>query len=106
MCEDINISLRRLASHIRRDTRPRIELPMFSTNHHPGQIIWYDIVPVTALALALLLTFWTYQYSKLLPTGSIEHGVASYQRGRNDIPKHRQWTTVWPAVVRFDRPVI
>jgi hypothetical protein len=84
---------------------------MFSKNHRPGRIIWHDIVSVPAFALGLLLTFWTYQYSdlppKLLPThGSIQHGAASSQRERTDIPKHRQWTTVWPTVVRFDRPII
>jgi hypothetical protein len=99
----------RLASHLCRNAMARMELPMFSKNHHPGRIILHDIVPLAGFAL--LLTFLTYQYShllpKLLPTHcTIEHGVASYQRERTDIPKHRQWTTVWPTVVRFDRPVI
>jgi hypothetical protein len=84
---------------------------MFSKNHHPGRMILHDIVPVAGFALVLLITFWTYQYldllTKLLPAHwRIEHSVASYQGERTDIPKHRQWTTVWPTVVRFDRPVI
>jgi hypothetical protein len=108
MCEDINISPTRPASHPSRDAIARMELSMFSKNHRPGRIISYGSVPVAAFAL--VLAFWTYQYSdllpKLLPTHpSIEHGVPSYQRERTDIPKHRQWTTVWPTVVRFDRPV-
>jgi hypothetical protein len=84
---------------------------MFSKNHRPGRVIWQDIGSLAAFALALLLTFWTYQYSgllaKLLPTHwSIDHSMATYQRERTDIPKYRGWTTVWPTVVRFDRPVI
>jgi hypothetical protein len=84
---------------------------MFPKNERPGQIIWHDILPVAGLASALLLTFWTRQNSDLPPNSlpmhwSIDHRVASYQRERTDIPKHRQWTTVWPTVVRFDRPVI
>jgi hypothetical protein len=109
-CEDINISLTRFASHLSRDAIARMELPMFPKNR-PGRIIWHDLVPVAGFALALLLTLWTYEYSDLLPKWlptqwSIEHGVASYQRERTDIRKHGQWTTVWPTVVRFDRPVI
>jgi hypothetical protein len=45
--------------------------------------------------------------SKLLPTRwSVDHDVASYQREKIDISRHRQWTTVWPTVVRFNRPAI
>ena len=107
MCEDINISPARPASHPSRDAIARMELSMFSKNHRPGSIISYDIPFV---AFALLLAFWTYQYSDLLPNllpthPNIEHGAASNQGGRTDIPKHRRWTTVWPTVVRFDRPV-
>ena len=84
---------------------------MFQKNERAGQIIWHDILPVVALASALLLTFWTRQSSDLPPNSlpthwSIDHRVTSYQRERIDIPKHRQWTTVWPTVVRFDRPAI
>ena len=111
MCEETNISLMRLTSHLDRDAMAGMELSMISKNHRAGRIIWHDIVPLAAFALAVLLTFWTYQYSDLLsklpPTHwSIEHGVASHQRERTDIPKQRPWTTVWPTVVRFDRPVI
>jgi hypothetical protein len=84
---------------------------VFSKNHRPGRIAGHDSVPVAAFALTLLLTFRAHEYSdmlpKLLPTHwSIDHGVASYQRERTDIRKRRQWTTVWPTVVRFDRPVM
>jgi uncharacterized membrane protein len=88
-----------------------MELPMFSTSRRPRRIIWHDIVPVAAFVLALSFAFWTYQYQdkfpKLLPTHwSIDHRVASHEGESVDIPKHRQWTTVWPTVVRFDRPLI
>jgi len=74
---------------------------MFPKSDHRGRIIWRDIVPIAAFALALLLTFWTRPYSDMppnsLPThASIQHRAASDQR----------WTTVWPTVVRFDRPVV
>jgi hypothetical protein len=88
-----------------------MELPIFSKNDRPVQIISHDILPVVALAFVLLLTFWTRQTSDLPPNAlpmhwNIDHRVPSYQRERNGIPKHPQWTTVWPTVVRFDRPVI
>ena len=84
---------------------------MFSKNHRPARIVWHDIVPVAAFALALLLTLLTNQYSDMLPKllpahWSIDHREATYRRESIDIPKHRQWMTVWPTVVRFDRPVI
>jgi hypothetical protein len=41
--------------------------PMFPRTDHSGQIIWRDIVPVVALALALVLTFWTRHYDDLTP---------------------------------------
>lgn len=73
---------------------------MFKKNERPGQVIWRDIVPVAAFTLALLFTFWTRQYSDMpsnaLPMNwSIHDRAASYQH----------WTTVWPTVARFDRPV-
>ena len=78
---------------------------MFSKNHHLGRNIWHDIVPVTAFALALLLTFW--MLPKLLPTHwSVDNHAASYLRETTDVPKLRRWTTVWPTVVRFDRPMM
>jgi hypothetical protein len=40
---------------------------MFPRIDHPGQMIWRDIVPVVALALALVLTFWTRHYDDLAP---------------------------------------
>jgi hypothetical protein len=84
---------------------------MFSKNHRSGQITGHDIVAVIAFALALSLPFSIHEYSdmlsKLLPTRwSVDHDVASYQREKIDISRHRQWTTVWPTVVRFDRPAI
>jgi len=89
----------------------RMELPIFSKNYRFGRMIGHHIVPVSAFALVLLLTFLTHQYSDMLPKllsmhWSIDQGVASHQGERTDIPKHRQWTTVWPTVVRFDRPLI
>lgn len=84
---------------------------MFSKNHRSERIIGHHVVPVAAIVLVLLLTFWTHQCFDMLPKllsthWSIDHGVASYQGERTDIPKHRQWTTIWPTVVRFDRPLI
>lgn len=84
---------------------------MFPKNEHPGRIIWRDILPVVALASALLLTIWTRQNSDLPPNplymhSSIDHPVAGYQREGTDIPGHLQWMIVWPTVVRFGRPVI
>jgi hypothetical protein len=95
-------------SHLPKPSRNgKMELPVFSKNHRPARIVWHDIVPVAAFALALLLTLLTNQYSDMLPTHwSIDHREATYQRESTAIPKHRQWTTVWPTVVRFDRPVI
>jgi hypothetical protein len=99
--------LSRLASHLSRDAMARMELRMFSKGHRPGRIIWHDIVSVAAFALALGLTFWTYQHSDLLPTHwSIDQSAPYSQRERAEISKHREWTTVWPTVVRFDRPPI
>jgi hypothetical protein len=84
---------------------------MFPKKDRPGRVIWHDILPVVALASAILYTFWTRQNSDLpsnsLPLHwSIDHPAVSYQREETDIPKHLQWRTVWPTVVRFDRPVI
>lgn len=74
---------------------------MFPENDRARRIIWRDIVPVMAFAVALSFTFWTHQYSDTpansLPTHtSLPHRAAS----------HQHWTKVWPTVVRFDRPVV
>jgi len=54
-------------------------------------ITWRDVVPVVAFAAALLLTFWTRQYSDLPPNSlpahwNIHHRAASYQRSTNLSP--------------------
>jgi hypothetical protein len=82
---------------------------MFPKNDRPRRIIWHDILPVVALASALLLTFLTRQNSDLPSNSlstSIDQRAVSYQRERTDILKHPEWTTVWPTVVRFDRALI
>jgi hypothetical protein len=66
-----------------------------------GRIIWRDIVPIVAFALALLLTFWTRQYSDMPPNSSPTHSNIQYRAAG-----YQRWTAIWPTVVRFDRPVV